>query len=75
MTKINWKQSKKTGNEKVADPENLEQFESAECVFEPMAPMYVESFDTCQGLARIAVMDSNRLKMLGKVVSVEYKTE
>ncbi len=75
MTKINWKQSKKTGNEKIMNPENLEQFESAEVVFEPMASMYVEGFDTCQGLSRVAVMDSNRLKMLGKVISVEAKTD
>jgi elongation factor 1-alpha len=73
MTKINWKQSKKTGNEKAMDPPHLEQFEQAEVVFEPSAPLYVEPFDKCPGLGRIAVMDSNRLKMLGKVVSVEYK--
>ena len=73
MTKINWKQSKKTGNEKVMNPDHLEQYESAEVIFEPMAPMYVEKFETCGGLGRIAVMDSNRLKMLGKVVDVVYK--
>lgn len=70
MTKINWKQSKKTGNEKLIDPPHLEQFEQAEVVFEPTAPLYVEPFDMCPGLGRIAVMDSNRLKMLGKVVDV-----
>ncbi len=73
MTKINWKQSKKTNNEKIFDPPHLEQFENAEVVFEPMAPLYVEPFDQCEGLARICVMDSNRLKMLGKVISTEYK--
>jgi hypothetical protein len=35
--------------------------------------LYLDTFERCQGLARIAVMDSNRLKMLGKVVGVEYK--
>jgi translation elongation factor EF-1alpha len=73
MTDIIWKQSKKTGNEKVMKPDNLEQFENAEVVFEPSAPLYLEPFEKCAGLGRIAVMDSNRLKMLGKVVSVEYK--
>ena len=73
MTKINWKKSKKTGNEKVTNPEHLEQFESAEVVFEPTAPMYVEQFERCAPLGRVAVMDSNRLKMLGKVVDVVYK--
>jgi elongation factor 1-alpha len=73
MTKINWKQSKKTGNEKVSNPPHLEQFEQAEVVFEPEKPMYLEAFDSCAGLGRIAVMDSNRLKMLGKVVSTVPK--
>jgi elongation factor 1-alpha len=73
MTAINWKQSKKTGNEKVPNPDSLSQFEQAEVVFEPTAPLYLDTFDNCEGLARVAVMDSNRLKMLGKVVGVEYK--
>jgi translation elongation factor EF-1alpha len=75
MTKIIWKQSKKTGNEKVMDPPHLEQFEQAEVIFEPMAPMFVESFDKCPSLGRICVMDSNRLKMMGKVLDVVYKDE
>merc|ERR1712037_810831 len=62
MTKILWKQSKKTGGAKVEDPKDLSQFESAEVEFEPTA--------VCAALGRIAVMDSNRLKMLGKVTTV-----
>ena len=69
MTKILWKQSKKTGNEKVENPPNLSQFENAEVVFEPTAPLFLEPFDQCAALGRLAVMDSNRLKMLGKVTS------
>lgn len=75
MIKIIWKQSKKTGNEKIMNPENLEQFESAEVIFEPTAPLFLEKFEVCNSLGRIAVMDSNRLKMLGKVTDVEYKNE
>ena len=74
MTKINWKQSKKTGNEKVMNPDHLEQYESAEVIFEPMARMYVEKFETCGGLGRIAVMDSNRLKVMGKLSMLFIKT-
>jgi elongation factor 1-alpha len=70
MTKILWKQSKKTGGTKVDNPPDLSQFESAEVEFEPTAPLFVEPFETCAALGRIAVMDSNRLKMLGKVTSV-----
>merc|ERR1712151_1368574 len=75
MTKILWKQSKKTGGAKVEDPKELTQFESAEVEFEPTAPLFLEPFATCAALGRIAVMDSNRLKMLGKVTSVSNAAE
>ena len=71
MTKILWKQSKKTGNTKVDNPPSLSQFENAEVEFEPTQPLFLEPFDQVPALGRIAVMDSNRLKMLGKVTSVE----
>merc|ERR1711904_300605 len=61
MTKILWKQSKKTGN--------------AEVEFEPTAPLFLEPFEKCAALGRIAVMDSNRLKMLGKVTTVSSAAE
>jgi elongation factor 1-alpha len=70
MTKILWKQSKKTGGAKVDNPPELSQFESAEVEFEPTAPLFLEPFEKCAALGRFAVMDSNRLKMLGKVSSV-----
>ena len=44
---------------------------SREVVFEPMKPFIVEAFDKVPGMGRIAVMDSNALIMLGKVLSVE----
>jgi len=69
MTKILWKQSKKTGGAKVENPPELSQYENAEIIFEPSQPLFVEPFDQCAALGRIAVMDSNRLKMLGKVSS------
>merc|ERR1712151_1038315 len=71
MTKILWKQSKKTGNNKVDNPPHLSQFESAEVEFEPTQPLFLEPFEKCAALGRIAVMDSNRLKMLGKVTTTE----
>lgn len=70
MTRILWKQSKKTGNQKIENPPDLTQFESAEVEFEPTAPLFLEPFEQCPSLGRIAVMDSNRLKMLGKVTGV-----
>merc|ERR1739841_129530 len=70
MTKILWKMSKKTGGAKVENPPELSQYENAEVEFEPSAPLFVEPFEKCAALGRIAVMDSNRLKMLGKVQTV-----
>merc|ERR1711937_757261 len=75
MTKILWKQSKKTGGAKVEEPKDLSQFESAEVEFEPTAPLFLEPFAVCAALGRIAVMDSNRLKMLGKVTTVTSAEE
>jgi len=75
MTKILWKQSKKTGGAKVEDPKELTQYESAEVEFEPTAPLFLEPFSVCAALGRIAVMDSNRLKMLGKVTTVKAAEE
>ena len=72
ITKINWKMSKKTGNEKLSNPSFIEQGESAEVEFEPRMPLYLESYESSKGLGRIAVMDSNTLVMLGKVTDVKY---
>jgi elongation factor 1-alpha len=73
MTKILWKQSKKTGGAKVDNPPELQQYENAEVEFEPTAPLFLEPFADCAALGRIAVMDSNRLKMLGKVTACTHK--
>ena len=73
MSKIIWKSSAKTGNEKMMDPPFLEKGEQAEVIFEPGQPFYCETYEQCQGLGRVAVMDSNQLVMLGKVIEVEYK--
>ena len=73
MSKIIWKMGKKTGNTKEENPSFLEKGESAEIEFMPQQPIYLETFENCPGLGRIAVMDSNQLVMLGKVMSVKYK--
>lgn len=73
MTDIVWKSSKKTGGEQIKSPQFLERGENAEVTFEPLQDFYLESFKTCPGLGRIAVMDSNNLVMLGKVTNVVYK--
>ena len=73
MTKILWKMGKKTGNEKLENPSFLEMGETAEVEFSPQQPLYLEAFDECPGLGRVALMDQNQLVMLGKVISAKYK--
>merc|ERR1712037_142228 len=69
--KVACKMGKMTSGAKVENPPELSQYENAEIEFEPTAPLFVEPFAKCAALGRFAVMDSNRLKMLGKVSSVE----
>ena len=74
LEKIHWKMGKSTGGKyKEEDPLFIEKGDNAEVTFIPKMPFYVESFGDCPGLGRIAVMDSNNLVMLGKIMSVIYK--
>ena len=45
MSKIFWKISKKTGDQKIDKPEFLERGENAEIEFIPQQPIYFEKFD------------------------------
>ncbi len=74
LEQIHWKMGKSTGGKyKEEDPLFIEKGDNAEVTFVPKMPFYVESFGDCPGLGRIAVMDSNNLVMLGKIMSVVYK--
>lgn len=75
LEKIFWKLGKSTGKQKQENPLFVEKNDSAEVEFVPKLPMFVEPYSTCPGLGRIAVMDSNNLIMLGKIMSVIYKEE
>tara|TARA_B100000524_G_scaffold348467_1_gene253191 strand:+ start:2431 stop:3801 length:1371 start_codon:yes stop_codon:yes gene_type:complete len=75
MEKILWKMGKKTGNTKLENPSHIEMGESAEVEFIPKQPIYLEPFVECAGMGRIAVMDSNQLIMMGKVLEVTYNTD
>ena len=66
---------KKTGGIKDENPKFVEQGDQAEIVFRPKMPLFVDTFENCAGLGRIAVMDSNTLRMLGKITSVTYKQQ
>jgi elongation factor 1-alpha len=45
----------------------------AQVTFEPVQPLVVDSFKSCEGLSRIAFLDGNTAVMLGKVVTVTQK--
>jgi elongation factor 1-alpha len=74
MSKIDWKMGKKsTGGAKVEDAPYVEKSDMAQVVFTPKGPIVVTPFKDCPGLGRIAIMDSNALVMLGKVVKANYR--
>lgn len=75
LEKIIKKMGKKTAGQWVEDPTHLEQSEAAEVVFAPQKPYVVESFENCEGLARLAVLEGGTVCMIGKVTNVEFKEE
>jgi elongation factor 1-alpha len=73
MDQIHWKMGpKSTKGAKVEDPLYVQYGDQAEITFTPKLPFYAETFENCPGLGRIAVMDSNSLVMLGKILEIEY---
>lgn len=75
ITRINWKMGKETGGAKVEDPEYIKANEVAQITFAPQQPFVVESFKSCEGLGRVAIMEGNTVVMLGKAVKVSFKTD
>merc|ERR1712224_180180 len=75
LKQIDWKMGKKsTCGAKVEGAEFIEKNDMAQVVFAPKGPIVVTSFKECAGLGRVAIMDSNALVMLGKVVKCSYKS-
>lgn len=69
-----WKMHpKRTNGEKIEGATFIETGDQAEVTFEPSAPFYLEKYADCAGLGRVAIMDSNQLVMLCKVMDVEYE--
>ena len=73
MTKILWKDGKSTGGVKVEEPLFVESGDQCEVVFTPRMPFCLDTYKNCKGLGRAAMMDSNKLVMLGMVTGVKYK--
>jgi len=75
IAKINWKIGKETGGQKAENPPHLKANEMAEVVFEPQQPFVCEGFQACEGLGRVAIMEGSSVVMLGKAVSVTFKSD
>jgi len=67
---INWKVGKETGGKKLENPHSPKANEMAEVVFEPVKPLVVDTFKSCEGLSRIAFLEGNSAVMLGKIMKV-----
>merc|ERR1712227_310835 len=70
LVKIVWKMGKDTGGEKADGGTELKTNDAAGIVLVPQQPMVVDTFENCEGLARIAFLDGNSAVMLGKVDAV-----
>merc|ERR1712094_166667 len=70
LVQIQWRMGKDTGGEKAEGGVELKTNDAAGVVFKPQQPMVVDTFDNCEGLARIALLDGNSAVMLGKVQAV-----
>merc|ERR1711935_147087 len=75
MKSINWKMGKETGGAKVEGPQYVKKNEVAEIVFTPQAPFVADTFKSCEGLGRVAIMEGNGVVMLGKISGVEFKAD
>jgi elongation factor 1-alpha len=73
LTKIDWKRGKETGGAQADNPANLKTNDLAQCEFEPLHPLVVDTFKNCEGLSRIAFLDGNTAVMLGKITEVVRK--
>jgi len=71
MSAIVWKMGKETGGQKVENPVMLKAGEVAEVEWTPQQPLVVDTFKSCPGLGRVAIMDGNAVVMIGKVNKVE----
>mmetsp|Transcript_31436 Transcript_31436/g.51046 ORF Transcript_31436/g.51046 Transcript_31436/m.51046 type:complete len:514 (+) Transcript_31436:25-1566(+) len=70
VTKASQKQMKSKkdlDNFKENDAKFVQKGDLAEIEFEPQMPMVVQKLSDCEGLGRVAVLESNSLVMIGKV--------
>ena len=74
IEKINWKMGKETGGAKVENPTSVKFGDMAEIVFKPNQPFVVDTFKSCEGLARVAIMEGHSAVMIGKCIGLNLYT-
>merc|ERR1712127_51261 len=75
IVKIDWKIGKTTGGAKADNPKFVKRNEVAQIQFAPQAPLVADSFKSCEGLGRVAILEGNGAVMLGKITSVEFNED
>jgi elongation factor 1-alpha len=70
LTKIHWKKGKSTSGVQVENPPFLKSGDQALVTMTPKkeTPLFLDTFERCPGLGRIAGMDSHTLILLGRVM-------
>merc|ERR1711916_209541 len=69
------KVGKETGNQKAESPSALKANEMAQVAFEPQQRFVVDTFKSCEGLGRIAILEGNSVVMLGKITKCTIAEE
>merc|ERR1719231_986731 len=67
LSEFKWKMGKETGGSKAEAPAYMKAGEVGEVVFQPQQAFVVDSFKSCEGLGRVAIMEGNTVVMLRKV--------
>merc|ERR1719163_2762691 len=75
LVKITWTMGKNTGGAKQDGGVELKTNDAAGVIMVPQQPMVVDTFERCEGLARIALLDGNSAVMLGKVGAVNVEKD
>lgn len=72
LATISWKKSRKIQGELVADPTGLEPNDLAEVELQLERPLACDTFERCQALGRLIVVDSLEPVMFGKIVACRH---
>lgn len=73
LAEIKKVRSKETNGQWIEGIKELGSNVAAEVVFEPIKPFCCDTFQNCEGLGRLALLEGTSCCALGKITNVEYK--